>query len=85
MSHTVYVVSSGLAVEGNPLLAPVIKQSWVLFAWVKALSFLIPLGAVEALRPLNPEFVKRAMRYGSIGYIAFYVIGSLQINHVFGR
>src|SRR4051812_35875559 len=74
LAHTIFFVASGRAVEANPLLAPVIAQSWLSFAFVKATSFLIPLLILEALRPLSPRFIKLALRAGAIAYMSVYAL-----------
>jgi len=79
---TVYVIESGYAIEGNPLLAPVVAQGWLAFAVVKALTFLIPIAIIEIIRPLRPNFIRWSMRFASVGYVAVYGLGSLQLNGI---
>lgn len=80
LAHTIFLVGIGVAVEANPLLAPVIAKSWVLFALVKAASFLIPLTIIESIRPLSPKFIRFALRAGAIAYVTVYGLAFLHVN-----
>lgn len=82
MLQTVYVVTHGLAVEANPMLAAAMDKSPWAFMALKSVSFVAPLGAVELLRPRSPEFIRLALRLGAVGYLAVYLVGSLHINNV---
>lgn len=83
MLQTLYVVRSGLAIEANPILSQVMNYSPWAFVSLKSVTFLAPLGAVELLRPKNPEFIRQALRFGSYGYMLVYVFGTLHINNIF--
>lgn len=78
--HTIVLVGTGVAVEANPLLAPIIAHSWLAFALVKAASFMVPLAIIEAIRPLRPHFIRRALRLGAIAYVLVYAISFLNVN-----
>ena len=82
MIQTLFVVRSGVAIEANPVLAQTLSYSPWVFALVKCASFMIPLTAVEVLRPLCPMFVRAALRIGASGYLTVYVIGVFHINHL---
>lgn len=82
MIQTLIVVGSGKAIEANPVLASAMQYSPWAFVLLKTLSFAAPLTAIELLRPLSPEFVRRALRIGAFGYIVIYLFGSLHINNV---
>jgi len=81
MVQTLLVVRSHMAVEANPVLAAAMSYSPWAFATVKCASFLIPLTAVEILRPMSPNFVRLALRLGAMGYLCVYLFGTLHINH----
>jgi TctA family transporter len=83
MVQTLIVVRSGVAVEANPVLAAAMNYSPWAFGIVKCGSFLIPLTAVEVLRPLSPRFVRLALRIGATSYLVLYIVGVLHINHLF--
>jgi Domain of unknown function (DUF5658) len=82
MIQTMIVVHSKLAVEANPVLAAAFAVGPWMFALVKMLSFILPLSAVELLRPLSPQFIRIALRIGSLGYLGVYILGTLHINHL---
>jgi hypothetical protein len=82
MVQTLIVVRQHLAVEANPVLASAMSYSPWAFALVKCSSFLIPLTAVEVLRPMSPQFVRLALRIGATGYLLIYFLGTLRINHL---
>lgn len=82
MIQTLIVVGAGKAIEANPVLASAMAYSPWAFIFLKTLSFAAPLTAVELLRPLSPEFVRRALRIGACGYLLVYLLGSLHINNV---
>ena len=82
MLQTLVVVGSGRAIEANPILAAAMDYSPYAFISLKMVSFLAPLGAVELLRPLSPEFVRCSLRIGALGYLIVYVFGSLHINNI---
>jgi len=83
MLQTLYVVRNGLAIEANPVLSKVMNYSPWAFISLKSVTFLAPLGAVELLRPRNPEFIRLALRFGSYGYMLVYLFGTLHINNIF--
>lgn len=80
MAYTVAVVKAGIAVESNPLLAPLFEKSTLAFIVVKSLSFMIPLSLIESIRPLCPEFTQRSMKIAAAGYLLVYIVGSLHIH-----
>jgi membrane associated rhomboid family serine protease len=82
MIQTLVVVRGHLAVEANPILAAAMSYSPWIFALVKTASFLIPLTAVEVLRPMSPRFVRLALRIGATGYLLLYLLGTMRINHL---
>ena len=82
MIQTLIVVRRHMAVEANPMLAAAMDYSPWIFALVKSASFLIPLTAVEVLRPMSPRFVRMALRIGATGYLLLYLVGTLRINHL---
>jgi hypothetical protein len=82
MIQTLIVVGAGKAVEANPVLASAMAYSPWAFVLLKTVSFAAPLTAVELLRPLSPNFVRRALRIGAVGYLLVYLLGSLHINNV---
>jgi hypothetical protein len=77
---TVLLLRLGIAVEANPLLAPFAALGAAPFVLAKSVSFLPPLALLEVLRPLRPGFIQFSLRVGIFGYIAVYIVGSLQIH-----
>lgn len=82
MIQTLVVVRQHLAVEANPMLRAAMDYNPWMFALVKCATFLIPLTAVEILRPMSPQFVRFALRLGATAYLLIYLLGTLRINHL---
>lgn len=79
---TVLVIGKGWAKEANPLMAFFIEQGVFVFLVAKVASFLPGVVACEYLKSRNPSFALLAIRAGTLGYLAVYVIGDLRINNL---
>lgn len=79
---TLILVRIGLGRETNPLLAWSIDYSSWAFLAIKLSSFLIPIVILEMLRPKHPGLILKAMRFGTFGYLAVYLIGSLRVHGI---
>lgn len=79
---TILVIGNGLAKEANPLMAFFIEQGIAVFVFAKVASFLPGIVACEYLKQKNPPFALWAIRAGTFGYLAVYIVGELKINHI---
>lgn len=80
---TIFAIESGFAREANPLMALFLRHSVLLFCLVKVLTLCLGISAVELLRSKNPGFARRTIRWALFGFLFFYVVGSVQANHLF--
>ena len=80
MISTLYWVRTQSAVESNPLFVGPLAHSDAAFLILKGASYLAPIAILEALRPLRPESVVRALRACLVGYVALYALGSLGLE-----
>ncbi|MBI1333771.1 MAG: hypothetical protein JST12_13030 [Armatimonadetes bacterium] len=80
---TLILVRMGIGRETNPVLAKSIEISNWAFLALKLSSFLVPIVILEFLRQKHPNLILKAMRIGTIGYIAVYLIGSIKVNGLF--
>lgn len=86
---TIYLLHTGKAIEGNPLLAVVASWSLLAFFVVKMGFVIAPLGGLERIRriPGKERFVKLVMRCGLLAYVVIYFGGMLlqfRFPHVAG-
>ncbi|HEY0868630.1 MAG TPA: DUF5658 family protein [Fimbriimonas sp.] len=77
---TVVLVTSGVAVEANPLLNWSFRYGAAMFVAAKTFWFLPPLLVIEAMRARNDRFVKFALRFGLVGYLLVYFGGTLALH-----
>lgn len=84
MIYTVFIIEVGLAFEANPLMAKFVANGWPAFVTAKTVTFLLPILIIEAIRPLSPHFIRVALRAGTLGYVAWYILLSLQVNRFLG-
>lgn len=72
---TIYLLSTGKAVEANPLLALVASWSLTAFFAVKMSFVIAPLGGLERIRrmPGKERLVKLMMRGGLAAYLVIYL------------
>ena len=82
MVSTLYVVRSRMAVETNPLFVGPLAHSDLAFLGLKLVSYLLPIAALEMLRPVRPDLVPNALRACLFGYVALYVLGSIGVRLV---
>ena len=74
MFSTLILVSMGIAVEHNPLMAACLRYSPVTFIFVKTASFIPFIIITENYRRKNPAFARMALRTAIFLYISVYVI-----------
>ena len=74
MVTTLWWTAHGIAVEGNPLLAPLMKISPLLFTVAKTASFLPALIVCSYYRVTYPGFVSLALRIAIASYLTLYLV-----------
>ena len=77
---TLYLVSTGRAVEANPALAWTFDYGSFMFLAVKLLSFVPAIVILERIRDRKPRLVKVATRAALAGYLAIYLFGTLHLH-----
>ncbi len=80
MLVTLHCVSIGIAKEQNPIMAACIKFSPWMFVFVKILSFVPFVIAIEWYRKQNPDFALKACRSAIAIYVVAYVGLTLGVN-----
>lgn len=81
LSTTLFWVSYRDAAEGNPLMNFYLKSFGpYAFIGAKCILFLMPLLIAEWARRHRPRFVRGALRFCVIGYLACYCLGVAQVN-----
>ena len=80
MLVTLHCVSIGIAKEQNPLMAACINYSPWMFVFVKMLSFVPFVFAIEWYRKKNPNFALKACRSAIALYVVAYVGLTLSVN-----
>ena len=74
MLSTLFLVSMGIAVEHNPLMAACLRHSTVTFVFIKTASFVPFIIITEMYRRKNPTFARASLRIAIFLYISIYVI-----------
>ncbi|MBM3493023.1 MAG: hypothetical protein FJX72_01680 [Armatimonadetes bacterium] len=79
--YTCYLIATGAAHEGNPLMAGALRQ-WGPTGFVVAKAALIgvPLCVVELARPHHPKLVTALLRVALILYAAGWTLGVIAVN-----
>jgi len=77
---TLLLVGRFGAAEANPLMAPLLRHSPLLFAAVKVATLTLSLLALEWSRRRRPLLVRRAMSAALVAYLALYVAGVARAN-----
>jgi hypothetical protein len=78
---TIWVVSTGTAIEGNPILRFYLERGGMTcFTAAKVLLFAGPLLGLELLRCRRPEFTRTLLRAAIVIYVLGYTVGMLQLN-----
>jgi hypothetical protein len=70
---TLYWVNTGMAQEGNPIMAFFLDQSNAMFIGAKIGTFVPAVVAAEYYRNVRPGWVVRAMRWTIAAYLFIYV------------
>lgn len=77
---TVYVVSTGKALEANPIMAYFLSYSILLFVAVKIITL---MALVIALEFVHYKQMKNAHRWSNVALVSFvlvYLIGVMGVN-----
>jgi hypothetical protein len=79
MISTIIFLRSGMAVEGNPVMAPLLHHhgDYIPFVLGKMASFLVPLAGLEIIRPLAPDLIRRCLQIATVGYLFIYFCGMI--------
>ncbi|MBI2843479.1 MAG: hypothetical protein HYX78_08775 [Armatimonadetes bacterium] len=80
MLSTLILVSLGVAVEQNPLMAACLRHSPVTFLLIKTASFVPFILLTEWYRRRNPAFARSAARIAIVLYASTYVILTAGVN-----
>lgn len=80
MLSTLYFVLHGMATEQNPIMAACIQHSPALFVFVKLVSFVPFVVAVELYRRRNPGFARKACLCAIGLYLVTFVALTAGIN-----
>ena len=77
---TIYLMSIGMASEGNPLMATFAQMGTTTLVAAKLATCLPFFALVEVYRASRPNRARAVTRIVSCCYVAAYVVGTLQIN-----
>ncbi|MEN6355953.1 MAG: DUF5658 family protein [Armatimonadota bacterium] len=80
MLVTLYCVLAGIAIEQNPIMAACINKSPGMFVFVKMLSFVPFVVAIEMYKKRNPDFARKACRCAIGLYVITFTILTLGVN-----
>lgn len=79
---TLCVLSSGDAIEGNPIMSAFLALGVVPFIFAKAALVALPLIILEWARRRSPQFVSSMLRLTIVLYLGFYGAGVWRLNSV---
>lgn len=74
MISTILLINLGVCEELNPLMAPLIRIHWLLFAFVKASTLALAFFVCEWHRRKDEAFVKRWARIGTAAYLLLWIV-----------
>jgi hypothetical protein len=77
---TIILVSLGLAVEANPLMARCLQYGVAAFFLAKMATTMPVVALAEWYRKQNPEFVKKTLQMGIAIYIGLYIVAVFIVN-----
>jgi hypothetical protein len=80
LASTLWLVSRGAAVEGNPAMGAFLSIGVVPFIAAKIALVALPLGILEWARRRQPEFVNSMLRLTIVLYIGVYGAGVWRLN-----
>jgi hypothetical protein len=80
MLTTLFFVSTGAAVEVNPIMSACFKIGPAMFVFAKLLSFVPFVIITELHRRKNPAFCKTAARTAILVYLSAYVVLTVRTN-----
>lgn len=70
---TAWLVSTGRAVEGNPVMAYYLSRGWPALIAAKTTMVALPLFVIEWASRYHPVFARRMLRVGIGVYLGLYV------------
>ena len=80
LASTVWLITSGMAREANPILGFYLDQGLACFIVMKFLLVVAPVYALEMLRVSRPRFIRGLLRAGIVLYLLCYGLGVWQVN-----
>ena len=80
MISTVWLVTSGMAGEANPVMDFYLNTGLFWFILMKSLLVIAPVFVLELLRTRRPRFIRGLLRAGIALYLLCYSLGVWQVN-----
>ena len=74
LGATVWLVLTGQAAEGNPIMSYYLSKGWGMLVGMKAVLFILPIFVLEWCRRYRTRLVHRMLRFAIIAYVGMYVI-----------
>jgi len=74
LTLTMWLLVTGRAVEGNPIMSYYLDQGWDKLIGAKILLVVFPLFIAEWGRRHRPQFVRRMLRFAIAAYIGIYAL-----------
>lgn len=81
-AHTLAIVRLGVAREANPVVAWSLAMGDGAFVAFKLGLTTLILLALEYIRTHRETFVRKALRFGVLGYLGLYLFGSVFVAFV---
>jgi len=87
LASTLLLISSGGAIEGNPLMAFYLRYGIGTFVMVKLSLVFLPIFIAEWGKQYKPKFVRFMLRATIATYLGMYILVFLAVNlaHLGGR
>ncbi|HUV03699.1 MAG TPA: DUF5658 family protein [Armatimonadota bacterium] len=73
LAVTAWLVLTGQAAEGNPIMSYYMSKGWGILVGMKAVLFVLPIFVLEWCRRYRTIFVHRMLRFAIIVYVGMYV------------
>jgi len=74
LAATVWLILTGQAVEGNPIMSYYLSRGWGMLVGMKAMLFILPIFVLEWCRRYRTRLVHNMLRFAIIAYVGMYVI-----------
>lgn len=71
---TIWLITTGQATEGNPIMSYYLSKGWLPLVAIKAMLFVLPVFVLEWCRRSRPVFVHRMLRFAIAVYLGLYVV-----------